>query len=606
VASDVRVLSDLFAAAEEAMFLLAGDGTILYATPAGERLLVVTNSRGQSFIPLFESVRSPALEAMIALLSTPNPEPGAYRELAMSLAADGKWVSLRMSAARWHGEAAVLAFVREATLHAQDLMSVTQRVALTRSEQLFRALFESSLFVITISDPLTGKFFEVNSAFEQASGISRERAIGRHAEELGLIAPGVQDQYLEQISSEGTTNIVIIPTIGRKGRAGRTMFCSTMMRVEDAPLVFTISYDVTDFMRAQDELRESDSKFRALFDNIVDAMFFVDNGGRFIEVNPAACAQLGYSRDELLSRSALSVLGGNEFDFAEVAQRLRVQGQLSFESMQERRDGSCFPIGLTLAAIEYRGSYAIAGIGRDLSERKQREEELERINDELMRFAYTVSHDLKSPLVTIKSFLGYLKEDLASGDQERVERDLGHIERAAERMGSLLEDLLELSRIGRKVNPPERVELAQLVRAAGELVAGRLSLAGAELVLDARGVWLWGDRSRLLEVFQNLVDNAVKFSARGVRPRIVVEVKRVHGELVIAVRDNGIGVDPRHQHKLFGLFEKLHPQAEGTGIGLALVKRIVEVHGGRVWIESAGEGCGSAICFVLPGTTEEP
>jgi signal transduction histidine kinase len=150
------------------------------------------------------------------------------------------------------------------------------------------------------------------------------------------------------------------------------------------------------------------------------------------------------------------------------------------------------------------------------------------------------------------------------------------------------------------------VELAQLVRAAGELVAGRLSLAGAELVLDARGVWLWGDRSRLLEVFQNLVDNAVKFSARGVRPRIVVEVKRVHGELVIAVRDNGIGVDPRHQHKLFGLFEKLHPQAEGTGIGLALVKRIVEVHGGRVWIESAGEGCGSAICFVLPGTTEEP
>lgn len=600
MAPDGSLLSDLFAATDESIFLLAGDGTVLYGTPFGERLFGAPS--GSSLPAAFAGLRRTSLEAMVALISTADPVAGAHRELTLERA--GAWYSLRVSAARWQGDRAVLVIVRDAPQLAPAEL-VDQQRALTGTENAFRALSDNDLFGITVADAQTGKYVEVNSTFERSTGIAREHALGHSPEELGLIAPGVQDQYLEQLSADGTTKLSILPYVGRHGRTFTWMSCSTMARLEGTPMVFSISFDVTEFQQAQDELRESDRKFRALFDNMVDAMFFVDRAGCFIEVNAAACAQLGYTREELLARSALDVLHGDDFAFAELQQRLLRSGQLSFESTQRRRDGSSFPIGLTLAVIEYRGSYAVAGIGRDLTERQQREDELTRINDELMRFSYTVSHDLKSPLVTIKSFLGYLKEDMESQDHERIGRDMAHLTRAAERMGSLLDDLLELSRVGRKVNPPERIELAQLVRGASELVAGRLATSGAELVSTVQGVWLWGDRSRLLEVLQNLLDNAVKFARPGVPPRIVVMAEHKLGELVITVRDNGIGIDPRHHHKLFGLFEKLNPEAEGTGIGLALVKRIVEVHGGRVWVESEGRETGTSVCFVLPGTTED-
>lgn len=249
----------------------------------------------------------------------------------------------------------------------------------------------------------------------------------------------------------------------------------------------------------------------------------------------------------------------------------------------------------------------MTGVCADVTERnlaeKEREKlitELEAQNAELERFTYTVSHDLKSPLITIKGYIGMLSEDLDEGEMESVRDDLARISNAADKMGVLLEDLLELSRIGRLMNQAEEVPLRELVNEALGLVGGQVEERGVQVDVLSDLPVLCGDRTRLLEVLQNLIDNAVKYLGAEPRPRIEIGARKDGDEIVCYVRDNGLGIEPRYHDKVFGLFDQLDPNVEGTGIGLALVKRIVEVHGGRVWIESEGKGCGSTFCFTIP------
>jgi signal transduction histidine kinase len=226
--------------------------------------------------------------------------------------------------------------------------------------------------------------------------------------------------------------------------------------------------------------------------------------------------------------------------------------------------------------------------------------EMERRNEELERFTYTVSHDLRTPLVTVSGFLGLLEKDLAEGKVENAQQDLARIRRAADTMDRLLRELLDLSRVGRVTNPPEDVTLQSLAEEAQQSVAGRLAAARAEFAIEQELPVLYGDRARLQEVVRNLVDNAAKFMGDQPKPRIVIGARPgPHGPIWF-VRDNGIGVDPKHLQRVFGLFERLDTSVEGTGIGLALVKRIVEVHGGQVWLESAGKGQGTTVCISLP------
>lgn len=235
-----------------------------------------------------------------------------------------------------------------------------------------------------------------------------------------------------------------------------------------------------------------------------------------------------------------------------------------------------------------------------------RSKELEERTAELERFTYTVSHDLKSPVVTIKSFLGFLEQDLAAGEVEQIPKDIDHIRLATDKMGQLLDELLELSRIGRRVNPPTAVSFQDLVRDALSLTAGAVADLRVEVQVEAAELTLYGDRSRLVEIWQNLVDNAVKFMGDQESPRLQIGVESAAERPVFFVRDNGIGIDPPFQEKIFGLFERLDTGVKGTGIGLALVKRIVELYEGEIWVESAGPGQGACFRFTLPNAIREP
>jgi signal transduction histidine kinase len=236
----------------------------------------------------------------------------------------------------------------------------------------------------------------------------------------------------------------------------------------------------------------------------------------------------------------------------------------------------------------------------ELTERKKLISQLEASNAELERFTYTVSHDLRSPLVTIKGFLGMLEKDLQDDRQDRIASDLQRIANAADKMHTLLSDLLELSRIGRIINPPEEVDLAQVIREAIETLDAHLRSKKIIVNSPLQMPTVYGDRVRLREVFENLIDNAAKYSGDQPNPMIEIGTKDNGNETVIFVKDNGLGIEPQYQKKVFGLFDKLNPNSEGTGIGLALIKRIIETHGGRIWVESEGLGKGSIFYFTIP------
>ena len=226
--------------------------------------------------------------------------------------------------------------------------------------------------------------------------------------------------------------------------------------------------------------------------------------------------------------------------------------------------------------------------------------ELQSQNAELERFNYTVSHDLKAPLVTIKGFLGLLQKDINAQDYGAMERDVKQIGDAADQMAQLLDELLELSRIGRQMNAPENIDVNELVREAVERVSIQIEDKAIDLRIAPDMPAVRGDPGRLREVFQNLIDNAAKFMDNQESPCIDIGAKRENGEVCCFVRDNGVGIEPEYHARIFDLFERLETRTEGTGIGLALVKRIVETHGGRIWIESDGKGQGTTFRFTLP------
>ena len=234
-------------------------------------------------------------------------------------------------------------------------------------------------------------------------------------------------------------------------------------------------------------------------------------------------------------------------------------------------------------------------------------ENLEARTEELERFTYVVSHDLKSPLVTIRGFLDYVELAARAGDVPRMEKDAERIRVASDRMGELLDDLLELSRTGRMERVHEDLAFGALVQEARALVEGRLMSRGVRLTVteNAANRIVRGDRTRLVQLVQNLLDNAAKFSGDEAAPEVAVGVREGPdgSDPVFTVSDNGVGIDIADLRGVFDLFHQIDPTQEGTGRGLALGRRIIETHGGRLWVESEGKGLGATFCFTLPPGT---
>jgi len=355
--------------------------------------------------------------------------------------------------------------------------------------------------------------------------------------------------------------------------------------------------------KTDEGLRASEEKFHLAFHHTYVSMAIsrtLDN--TLLDVNGSFCKVTGYSRDEVIGRRAGRDLNiwVNQEDRNLILDTLGKHGFIDDYKAKFRRKNGDIGVGLLSAVnVSISGEACQLYSFIDISDIDQLLNELKAKNDELQSFTYTVSHDLKAPLVTISGFMGYLEQDARNGDIEKMGNDIHRINEAVSKMQTLLTDLLELSRIGRLMNPPEDVPYGEIIREALGVVGGRLEAGHVKVEVDRELPVVYGDRARLVEVIQNLVDNAAKFMGAQKEPWIEIGVDHRNNNPTFFVRDNGIGIALEQLEKIFGLFNKLDVNQEGTGIGLALVKRIIEVHGGKIWAESDGEGKGSTFYFTL-------
>ncbi len=359
--------------------------------------------------------------------------------------------------------------------------------------------------------------------------------------------------------------------------------------------------------QADEALRVSEEKFQIAFHHTFVPMVISRASDRIImDVNQAFCDGTGYTRDEITGRTGLELnLWINLEEQKNLADLLEKQDYASEIKTEFRRKSGERGVALISAVKISLGDepcflYTIY----DISKIEQLLQELKTKNDELERFTYTVSHDLRAPLITVSGFVGYLEQDIRKGELDKVSKDVLRINEGITKMQRLLTELLELSRIGRMTNPLEEVPFEEIVREALDMVEGRLQARQVQVKVEAGLPSVVGDRTRLVQVIQNLADNAVKFMGEQKNPLVEIGVQTDAGKPVFFVRDNGIGIEPEHFERVFGLFNKLDAKSEGTGIGLALVKRIIELHGGKIWVESE-LGKGAVFFFTLENQNKQ-
>jgi signal transduction histidine kinase len=238
---------------------------------------------------------------------------------------------------------------------------------------------------------------------------------------------------------------------------------------------------------------------------------------------------------------------------------------------------------------------------REITERKHAEEELRKINEDLKNFVHIVSHDLKTPTISIRGFSSRLLKHYQEKLGQRGRKYVEQIDASARRMEALVSDLLELSRIGQVASTFEDVSSLEIVKHVSSGLQDRLQEKGAKLIVAHNLPTIYCDRKQIYQVFENLLVNAIKFSRRTANPRIEIGYEDGGSHNQFYLRDNGIGIDPEHHRKIFEIFQRVErmEDEEGTGLGLAIVEKIVENHGGKVWVESE-KGNGATFYFTLP------
>ena len=488
--------------------------------------------------------------------------------------------------------------------------------ALRDSEEKFRTLFEGSRDAI-YSTTREGEFADLNKSALDLFAYTREEFMKLKVQEI-YVHPEDRPKFQQEIEKRGFVRDYEVKVRKKDGTEMDCLLTTTLWRSKDGKILgyHGIIRDITERKRAEEELRESEGRYRTLVESAShagEALLLTQDTDEVetacIFTNPEAERITGYTEDELRHRAWIDIVHPRFREDARDRARRRLGGEIIpglYEISIVTKGGLEVPIEITSSATKFKGKPAIVGYFRDITERKRAEEErgrlladLEAKNRELEAFVYTISHDLKAPLVSLNGFSSVLQKQYESQLGEEGKHYLERIQANVAHMEALLTSLLELSRIGRVVGSIEEIDAGPLLRKIRDELAVRIEEVGAEFVVQEPLPTVRADRGRIHQVFVNLIDNAVKFRSAERALRIEVGCRQEGGFYRFHVADNGIGIAPQYHEEIFAPFRKLHPEIEGVGIGLALVKKIVEHHGGRVWVYSEA-GRGSTFYFTIP------
>jgi PAS domain S-box-containing protein len=458
-----------------------------------------------------------------------------------------------------------------------------------------------------------GRFVEINDTALEWLGLKREEVVGRllFSDVLTPESAAVFKQRFEAFQHTGSISNVEYEWRRRDGSTRLVLLNAVAIYGAKGDYVASRAtvFDVTEIRRAQVER----DRFFTLSHEL---LCLVTHEGVFKRVNPAWKQTLGFEPAELIGRTAFEFIHPEDHfaSQAELERLLRGEETVGLESRWRTVDGSYR--WLQWSARSTPGEKLIYASARDITERKAADErirtlnadlatraaQLESANSELESFSYSVSHDLRAPLRHIDGFSSLLTRRIASSPDPEVQRYVATISRAARQMGTLIDDLLAFSRIGRTPLRHETVNSTALV--AEVIREGHYRETAPAVAWEISPLPdVHADAALLRQVWANLIDNAVKYSSKVAAPRITIGLEPASDDYVFFVRDNGVGFDMAYADKLFGVFQRLHgpTEFEGTGIGLANVRRIVSRHGGRTWAESRVDE-GAVFYFSLPKT----